>query len=207
MSAPEPWPALAAPAAPSSSWLSPPTVVATGVTLFTSTDPSLMTPPGPQSVRLLKLDPSVITLSSAHAGDQILGLETVDVIARRHGAIAAVNAGFFNTRNGDPAAVMKIAGELVSDATLTRGVVAIGPPQGRVPQTLTFDQLVASSLTVGEKIGKVEPVFPRLGKAETLQKLGEAQEKFAAEMACSRWARSIPSPTTTRRSGSNSGES
>ena len=49
--------------------------------------------------------------------------------------------------------------------------------------TLTFDQLVASSLTVGEKIGKVEPVFPRLGKAETLQKLGEAQEKFAAEMA------------------------
>lgn len=139
------WSVLAAtPAQSSASWLSGPTAVAPGVTLFTSTDPSLMTPPGPQSVLLLKLDPSAVTLSSAHAGDRILGLEPVDVIARRRGAVAAVNAGFFNTRNGDPAAVMKIAGELVSDATLTRGVVAIGPAQGRVPQTLTFDQLGAT---------------------------------------------------------------
>lgn len=49
--------------------------------------------------------------------------------------------------------------------------------------SLTFDQLVATSLTASEKIGRVEPVFPRLGKAETLQKLNEAQEKFAAQLA------------------------
>lgn len=143
----------ATPPQSSASWLSRPTAVAPGVTLFTTTDPSLMTPPGPQSVLLLKLDPSAVTLSSAHAGDRILGLETVDVIARRHGAIAAVNAGFFNTRNGDPAAVMKIAGELVSDATLTRGVVAIGPALGRAPQALTFDQLGATQSVRYERNG------------------------------------------------------
>ncbi|MSO19276.1 MAG: methionine--tRNA ligase [Acidobacteria bacterium] len=53
---------------------------------------------------------------------------------------------------------------------------------------LTFDQLVASSLDVGSKIGKVEPVFPRLIKAETLQKLSEAQEKFAAQLAAAKLA-------------------
>lgn len=66
--------------------------------------------------------------------------------------------------------------------------------------TLTFDQLVASSLTVGEKIGKVEPVFPRLGKAETLQKLVEAQEKFAAQMADAK--KSAPA-TATAAAGSD----
>lgn len=94
---------------------------------------------------LLKLDPSAVTLSSAHAGDRILGLEPVDVIARRRGVLAAVNAGFFNTRNGDPAGVMKIAGELVSDSTLPRGAVAIGPVTGREPQVLTFDQLAVTA--------------------------------------------------------------
>jgi methionyl-tRNA synthetase len=49
--------------------------------------------------------------------------------------------------------------------------------------TLTFNNVVASPLAVGERIGKVEPVFPRLGKAETLQKLVEAQEKFAGQAA------------------------
>ena len=119
-------------------WLGAPQPIAPGVQFFTSQDQTIADPPGPTALYLLKLDPSKVTLSSAHANDEVIGLETADVIAARHHAIAAVNAGFFNTRTGDPASVLKIAGELVSDTALPRGVVAIGPTQ-----TLTFDQLSA----------------------------------------------------------------
>jgi methionyl-tRNA synthetase len=43
--------------------------------------------------------------------------------------------------------------------------------------SLSLDALIKTSLEVGEKIGKVEPVFPRLGKEETLQKLFRLQEQ------------------------------
>ena len=70
-----------------------------------------------------------------------MGLETVDSIAARHGAIAAVNGGFFNT-NGDPQFVLKQAGELVSDAGVVKGAVIIrSPPRGRT--VLEFDQVSA----------------------------------------------------------------
>ena len=128
-----------------SSWLRSPQPIAPGVELFTSQDPSLADPTGPSALYLLKLDPAKVTLSSAHARDEMIGLETVDVIAARHNAIAAVNAGFFNTRNGDPSSVLKMAGELVSDASAPRGVVAISSPPGRAGerQAFTFDQLGA----------------------------------------------------------------
>ena len=45
--------------------------------------------------------------------------------------------------------------------------------------TLTFDDLSRSSLGVGEKIGKVEPVFPRLAREETLAKLHQLEEQSA----------------------------
>lgn len=128
--------------AQSPAWLGAPQTMAPGVEFYTSLDPSLADPPGPSAIHLLRLDPAKITLSSAHALDEMIGLETVDVIAARHQAIAAVNAGFFNTRNGDPASVLKIAGELVSDAAAVKGVVAIAPP-GKGGQVLTFDQVSA----------------------------------------------------------------
>jgi hypothetical protein len=123
-------------------WLGPPDHVAPGVDLYTSVDPSLIDPAGASAVYLLKLDLATVTLASAHANDEIMGLETVDAIAAHHHAIAAVNGGFFNTKTGDPASILKMAGELVSDASLPRGVVAIAPPETAV-QTLTFDQLSA----------------------------------------------------------------
>lgn len=125
-----------------SSWLSAAETIAPGVEYFTSTDATLISPAGPTAVSLLKLDPARVAIDSVHAKHQIMGLEPVDAIARSHNAIAAVNAGFFNTKNGDPSTVLKIAGELVSDTSMTRGVVVINSPkQGRT--TLEFDQLGA----------------------------------------------------------------
>jgi hypothetical protein len=124
------------------SWLSAPEQIAPGVEYFTSADQTLVDPPAPTSVFLLKLDPSKVQLDSVHAKDQIMGLDTVDAIAKSHQAIAAVNAGFFNVKNGDPATVLKISGELVSDASLIRGVVLINSP-ARGMTTLNFDQVGA----------------------------------------------------------------
>ncbi len=129
-------------AQPRDAWLGAPDHVAPGVDLYRSADPTLIDPAGVSAVSLLKLDLAAVTLASAHASDEIMGLETVGAIAARHHAIAAVNGGFFNTKTGDPASVLKMAGELVSDTSLPRGVVAIAPPAA-APQTLTFDQLSA----------------------------------------------------------------
>lgn len=124
------------------SWLGAPQVVAPGVELYTTLDTTLTSPAGATAVYLLRLDPSRVTLSNAHAGDEIMALETVDRIAQRHHAVAAINAGFFNTKNGDPSSVLKIAGEFVSDTSVPRGVVAMSSP-ATVPMVLTFDQLSA----------------------------------------------------------------
>jgi hypothetical protein len=131
-----------------SSWLSAPQRVADGVEYFTSTDQSLADPVGPTAVFLLKLDPSRVQLSSVHAKDEIMGLETVDGIANRHGAIAAINGGFFNTKNGEPVALLKEAGELVSDSPAVKGAVIIrSPPRGKTE--LEFDQAaVRVSMTI-----------------------------------------------------------
>lgn len=124
-------------------WLGAATSAAPGVDYFVSHDTTLSEPVGPTAVYLLKLDPTRVAMSSAHARDEVMGLETADVIAARHQAIAAVNAGFFNTSNGDPASVLKIAGELVSDASATRGVVAWTAAAKAGKQLLMFDQLSA----------------------------------------------------------------
>lgn len=125
-----------------SSWLSAPEQIAPGVEYFTSTDQALTDPAGPTAIYLLKLDPAKVQLDSVHAKDQILALDPVDAIAASHQAVAAVNAGFFNTKNGDPATVLKIAGELVSDTKMTRGVVIINSP-AHAATTLNFDQVGA----------------------------------------------------------------
>ena len=132
----------ALPAAQPASWLSRAEVVAPGVEYFTSTDRTLVEPPAPIATYLLRLDPARVRLTSVHARDEIMGLETVDAIARRRGAPAAINGGFFNVANGDPQFVLKEAGELVSDTPTIKGAVSIrSPAKGKT--ALEFDQLSA----------------------------------------------------------------
>jgi hypothetical protein len=129
-------------AAPQTSWLSAPQAVVPGIDYFTSIDTSLVDPPGPVAVFLLRLDAARARLSSVHANDEIMGLETVDSIARRHQATAAINGGFFNVTNGDPQFVLKEGGELVSDTAVIKGGMLIrSPPKGKTE--LEFDQLSA----------------------------------------------------------------
>jgi len=142
-------PSLAAPravAAPPS--LGRPEPVVPGIDLFRLGDPSLLSPPGPVAVQLLRLDPRRVILRSALAMDRVIGLEKVADTAARHRAIAAVNAGFF-LPSGDPAGLLEIAHELISESPAPKGAVAMADT-GKA-MSLVFDRLSATlRLVVGE---------------------------------------------------------
>ena len=121
------------------SWLGTPEAVARGIDLFRSTDTALVDRAGPIAVYLLRLDPARVSLSSGLSNGEVMDAERVDGIAARYQAIAAVNGGFFNVKNGEPAGLLKVAGELVSDSGTTRGIVAIRGTATSRPE-LAFDQ-------------------------------------------------------------------
>ncbi len=73
----------------------------------------------PVNVNLLKLDLTKVRLDVVHALDAAVGLETTSSIAARHGAIAAINAGFFKMDGlykGDAAGILQIDGKLLSES-------------------------------------------------------------------------------------------
>ncbi len=116
--------------------------VAPGVEWYRTADSSLVAGAGPIAVSLLRLDPTRVRLASALSNDRVLDAEPVDGIAARHGAIAAINGGFFNRDNGEPTGLLKVGGELVSDASRLKGAVVItNLPTGQM--ALEFDQLSA----------------------------------------------------------------
>jgi exopolysaccharide biosynthesis protein len=123
-------------------WLGAPRNIAPGVELYQSIDSTLVNPEGPIAVYLLRLDTARVQIESGLSNDEVMNAERVDGIAARRQAIAAVNAGFFNVKNGEPAGLLKVAGELVSDTVLTRGAVAIHSPAGG-RQQFFFDQVSA----------------------------------------------------------------
>ncbi len=132
--------------------------VSDGVLLYRLNDTSLLDPPGPVAIQILRLDPSRVTLQSALAAGHVMGLETVPDIARRYPAIAAINAGFFVVRNGDPAGLLKVHGELVSDTPQVRGAVGIIQAPGQ-PERLVFDR-VSASVVLHYRKGEEEFTVP-----------------------------------------------
>jgi len=116
--------------------------VAPGVVWYRTADSSLVAGVGPIAVSLLRLDPTRVWLASALSNDRVLDAEPVDGIAARHGAIAAINGGFFNRDNGEPTGLLKVGGELVSDASRLKGAVVItNLPTGQM--AFEFDRLSA----------------------------------------------------------------
>jgi len=123
--------------------LGKPEKVADGVQLYRVNDPNLIDPPGPVAVQILRVDPSRLDLRSTLAQDRVVQLETVPDMAARANALAAINAGFFVVKNGDPAGVLEVRDELVSDTPLTRGAVGIIRRPGQ-PLSLLFDRVNAT---------------------------------------------------------------
>jgi exopolysaccharide biosynthesis protein len=151
-------------------WLGAPKSIAPGVDLFQTTDTTLVSPPAPIAVYLLRLDPDRVVVETALSNDEVMEAERVEGIARRRNALAAVNAGFFNVKNGEPAGVLKIAGELVSDTALTRGALAIDTePGGR--QRFYFDQ--ASAKVVAHFRADTQDVIVPVDGVDTTRERGK----------------------------------
>jgi hypothetical protein len=116
--------------------------VADGVELHRLDDPSLLDPRGPVAVQALKLDPGKIRLEMGVAENKLPARETVaGIAARRRGAIAAVNAGFFALADGRPAGFLKAGGQILGATTRPRGAVAFRARRGRT--LLLFDRVTA----------------------------------------------------------------
>src|SRR5688572_9622383 len=101
----------------------------------------------PIKINLLRLDLKKVRLDVHHAHDKAIGLETTSSIARRKGAVAAINAGFFrldkSTFAGDSAGVLAIDGKLLSESSNGRTTMFI---KDRDPQqTILFRPVDLSS--------------------------------------------------------------
>lgn len=126
--------------------LKPAEQIAEGVLLYRLDDPTLLSPPGPVAVQALRLDREKVTLAIGRATGGEPARETVEAIAaRRPGAIAAINAGFFSLQTGRPTDFLKIDGEVVTGTNRPRG--AVGILDGDDATTLIFDRLTVAART------------------------------------------------------------
>lgn len=124
--------------------LGPAQQVADGVLLYRLDDPALLSPAGPVAVQALRLDPRIVTLEIGRAINVEPARETVEaLVARRPGAIAAINAGFFSLETGKPTDFLKMDGRVVNGTRRPRGAVGIDDRRGVT--TLLFDRVSVTS--------------------------------------------------------------
>ncbi len=94
------------------------------------------------SMNLLRLDLTKVRLDVHHEMDAAIGTEKTSSIATRHGAFAAINAGFFRLDNsiwaGDAAGLLMIDGKLLSEGIPGRLAMWISGPMG-IPNTQIID--------------------------------------------------------------------
>jgi len=82
---------------------------------------------GPWRIHVLEVDPGRVDVRVVHARDAAIGTETTTGLARRHGALAAINGGYFAMKGllaGDSQGVLKIDGVLLSEPD--RGRAGVG---------------------------------------------------------------------------------
>ncbi|MGE0640595.1 MAG: phosphodiester glycosidase family protein [Thermoanaerobaculia bacterium] len=98
--------------------------------------------PGPLRVHVLEAAPGSVTVRVAHAYDTAIDLEPTREVARRHGALAAINGGFFRMKGafaGDSEGVLKMDGVLLSEPD--RGRAGVGFVSDRGRERAVFDRL------------------------------------------------------------------
>jgi exopolysaccharide biosynthesis protein len=78
----------------------------------------------PVRMNLLRLDLTKVRLDVVHAMDAAIGVEKTSSIATRHGALAAINAGFFRLDTsifaGDNVSNLQIDGKVLSESDVKR---------------------------------------------------------------------------------------
>ncbi|MFN7927338.1 MAG: phosphodiester glycosidase family protein [Blastocatellia bacterium] len=86
-------------------------------------------------IHLLTIAPGRATIKLGRAMDEIVGSETTSSLAARHGALAAINAGFFRvggTYRGEPDGVFVMSGKVMSEEINRGQAWALTNAGGRV---------------------------------------------------------------------------
>lgn len=94
-------------------------------------------------IHALVLDPSRVRLELGRAMDEGIGTEPTSSIATRHGALAAVNGGYFRTAGiyrGEPAGLLEVSGRVLSEPSRQRpGLAVMGVAGGIRAAVVTVD--------------------------------------------------------------------
>ncbi len=105
-------------------------------------------------MNLLRLDLTKVRIDVVHAFDAAIGVEKTSSIAARHGALAAINAGFFRLDNsifaGDAAGILQIDNVLLSESFNGRTALFINNNKDRTYIGMSRIN-VSGSLRVGNK--------------------------------------------------------
>ncbi len=89
---------------------------------------------GPWEIHVIEADPNQTRVQVAHAYDAAIGLETTSGLARRRGAIAAINGGYYlrtGILQGDALGVLRVDGALLSEPDRGRAALGILDTEGR----------------------------------------------------------------------------
>lgn len=107
----------------------------------------------PLSIHILEVDPAQCRIFPAHAKNRILARESVQTLAKKHQAIAAINGGFFKgvPWDGMPSGILKIDHAWYGLPTLPRAAI------GWSPTTVLIDQLLTTAtITVREQTFQID---------------------------------------------------
>lgn len=121
------------------------------------------------NMNLLRLDLSKVRMDVVHAMDAAIGVEKTSSIATRHGALAAINAGFFRLDNsifaGDSAGVLQIDHRPLSETKTDRVALLIG--KGAY---ISIDRLgLKRFLMIGKKLVEISGVNRERLKDELIE--------------------------------------
>lgn len=114
---------------------------------------------GPYRLDLIAIAPGAAgRLTAALAQDRLVGRETTSSLARRRGALAAINGGFFvqsasEGTEGDLIGLSVIGGELVSEAYPGRPALLLGGPAGPLAAQVLRDVRTELGVTASDGAG------------------------------------------------------
>lgn len=116
----------------------------------------------PVKMNLLRLDLTKVRLDVVHAMDAAIGVEKTSSIAMRHGAFAAINAGFFRLDTsifaGDAAGLLVIDRKLLSESYANRIALLISNQKDKTEVEFDHLTLYVKGIFFGGKEVKGLPI-------------------------------------------------
>jgi hypothetical protein len=117
-------------------------------------------------INVLVCDPAKVRLALGRAHDRGVGVETTSAIARRRGALAATNGGYFRTEGpyrGEPAGIVIAAGKVLSEPSRQRPGLAVANKGPRTRLAVVDVDLRAEAVAADKARRRIDGINrPRL---------------------------------------------